>query len=42
MIKFELKQAEKEDFKEIAKIYAEEFSKEPYNDPWTKEKGIMM
>ncbi len=31
---FELKLSEKSDFDEIAKIYAEEFSKKPFNEPW--------
>lgn len=32
-----LQQAKKRDIKQIAKIYSKEFSKEPYNEPWTVE-----
>lgn len=39
-MKSELKKANREDFEEIAKIYSEEFSKTPYNEPWTLEKAI--
>ena len=35
-----LKKARKEDYQEIAEIYMEEFSKPPYNEPWTKKKAI--
>ncbi|PJE81503.1 hypothetical protein COU58_02250 [Candidatus Pacearchaeota archaeon CG10_big_fil_rev_8_21_14_0_10_32_42] len=34
-----LKKAEKKNFEKIAKIYADEFSKPPYNEPWTLEKA---
>ena len=33
--KFNLKLAEKSDFDEVARIYVEEFSKEPFNEAWT-------
>lgn len=36
----EIKPAVEEDFRELARIYAEEYSKPPYNEPWTLEKGI--
>jgi aminoglycoside 6'-N-acetyltransferase I len=39
-MKFELQKASKEDFTEIARIYAEEFSKPPYNEPWTQKKAM--
>ncbi len=39
-MKTEIKRAKPEDFKEIAQIYSEEFSKPPYNEPWTQEKAI--
>jgi GNAT superfamily N-acetyltransferase len=32
---FNLKLADKSDFDKIAKIYVDEFSKEPFNEPWT-------
>ena len=35
-----LKKSKKEDYKELAEIYKIEFSKTPYNDPWTKKKAI--
>ncbi|MEK6824199.1 MAG: GNAT family N-acetyltransferase [Nanoarchaeota archaeon] len=35
-----LKKANKKDFSIIAEIYAKEFSKPPYNEPWTKKKAI--
>jgi len=38
-MKVELKKAEREDLKEIAKIYMEEFSKPPYREPWTLKKA---
>ena len=31
--------AVRKDFEELSKIYAEEFSKQPYNEPWTNEKA---
>lgn len=39
-MKIELKIAEKEDINKIAAIYSEEFSKPPFNEPWTIEKAI--
>ena len=35
-----LKKSKKEDYKKLAEIYMEEFSKPPYNEPWTKKKAI--
>jgi len=35
-----IKKADLEDIREIAKIYAEEFSKPPYNESWTEDKAI--
>ena len=35
-----IKKANKKDFSIIAEIYAKEFSKPPYNEPWTKKKAI--
>lgn len=32
-----LQKAKKKNLKEIAKIYTKEFSKKPYNEPWTIE-----
>jgi len=37
---FNLNIAKKEDFSKIAKIYLEEFSKEPFNEPWTLEMAL--
>jgi predicted acetyltransferase len=34
-----IKKARKRNFKEIAKIYMEEFSKPPFNEPWTIKKA---
>ena len=39
-MKIEIKKAQKKDFGEITEIYTEEFSKHPYNEPWTREKAI--
>ncbi len=36
---WQIQKAEEKDFPEIAKIYSDEFSKPPYNEPWTKEKS---
>ena len=36
----QLNLATKKDFNELAKIYSEEFSKTPYNEPWTLEKAL--
>lgn len=36
-----IKEATKKDLHILAQIYAEEFSKAPYNEPWTNEKAIM-
>jgi aminoglycoside 6'-N-acetyltransferase I len=35
-----LKKAKRKDYKEISKIYKEEFSKPPYNEPWTEKKAL--
>lgn len=35
-----LKKASEKDLKEIAEIYAEEFSKSPYKEPWTKYEAL--
>ena len=35
-----LKKASKNDLKKLAEIYVEEFSKAPYNEPWTQEKAL--
>lgn len=35
-----LLKAKKEDFGKIAEIYMEEFSKPPYNEPWTRKKVL--
>ena len=35
-----IKKTNKKDFSIIAEIYAKEFSKPPYNEPWTKKKAI--
>ena len=35
-----LKKSKKEDYKKLAEIYKIEFSKPPYNEPWTKKKAI--
>ncbi len=37
-LKLEL--AKQKDFKEIAKIYCEEFSKPPYKEPWTNSLAL--
>ena len=34
-----IRKATKKDLKEIAEIYAEEFSKPPYNEPWNLKKA---
>lgn len=39
-MKTKIKPANKKDFKEITQIYCEEFSRPPYNEPWTLEKAI--
>jgi len=39
MIDINLKLANQDDFEEIAEIYMEEFSKPPFNEPWTTEKA---
>ena len=39
-MKIELKEARKRNFKKIAKIYSEEFSRPPYNEAWTLEKAV--
>jgi ribosomal protein S18 acetylase RimI-like enzyme len=36
----EIKKANKRDFRNIAEIYMEEFSKKPYNEPWTMKKAL--
>lgn len=36
-VEITLQIATKKNLKQIAKIYTEEFSKEPYNEPWTTE-----
>lgn len=36
----ELRKATSKDFNEIVKIYIEEFSKPPYNEPWTISKVV--
>ncbi len=33
----EIKKAKRSDFKEIAKIYSQEFSKPPYSEPWDEK-----
>ncbi|MEK6811428.1 MAG: GNAT family N-acetyltransferase [Nanoarchaeota archaeon] len=35
-----IKKASKNDLKKLAEIYVEEFSKAPYNEPWTQEKAL--
>ena len=39
MKKLILKPARRKNFKSIAKIYSEEFSKEPFNEKWTAVKA---
>mgnify|MGYP001566809498 FL=1 len=39
-MKIQIKKANKKDYKEIAEIYMEEFSKPPYNESWTKKKAV--
>lgn len=38
-IPFDIKKAHSRDFREIAEIYAGEFSKPPFNEPWTLQKA---
>lgn len=39
-MKIELKKTKQEDFSKLAKICVEEFSKQPYNEPWTTQKAL--
>ena len=39
-MKIQIIKSRKEDYKELAEIYKTEFSKPPYNEPWTKKKAI--
>src|SRR3989344_3701065 len=39
-MKIQIIKSKKEDYKELAEIYKTEFSKPPYNEPWTKKKAI--
>ncbi len=39
-MKLTLKKANKKDLPIISKIYMEEFSKPPYNEPWTMKKAL--
>ncbi|MBU2612211.1 MAG: GNAT family N-acetyltransferase [Nanoarchaeota archaeon] len=39
-MKVELREAKRRNFRKIAQIYADEFSKPPYNEPWTLKKAI--
>ena len=39
-MKISLRKAKKEDFKEIAKLYSKEYSKSPFNEPWTLKKAL--
>jgi aminoglycoside 6'-N-acetyltransferase I len=36
----QIKKTASENLGNLAKIYSEEFSKSPYNEPWTKEKAM--
>ena len=39
-MKIQIIKSKKEDYKELSEIYKTEFSKPPYNEPWTKKKAI--
>lgn len=39
-MKVEVLEAGREDFEKIAEIYSSEFSKPPYDEPWTVEKAV--
>ncbi len=40
MASLKLEVAKQKDFKEIAKIYCDEFSKPPYKEPWTNSTAL--